>query len=135
MSAADAHPVASAHELAPAWRTRAELLRRHGAEEAARTAETLADELEASLRAADEVPLTLAQAAAASRYSEDHLARQIRDGKIPNAGRPGAPRIRVRDLPRKARIATATAGAYDPHADARSLLADRLHPIGGAHDR
>lgn len=135
MSAEDAHPGASARELAPEWRARAEFLRKHGAEQAARTAETLADELEGSLRAADEVPLTLARAGAASGYSEDHLARQVRQGKIPNAGRPGAPRIRVRDLPRKARIATTNAGAYDPHADARSLLAGRLHPSGGAHDR
>ena len=135
MSAASTHQVPTARMLASAWRARAELLRQHGAEQAAKTAEALADELEASLRAADEVPLTLAQAAAASSYSEDHLARQIREGKLPNAGRRGAPRIRVRDLPRKARIATTNAGAYDPRADARSLLADRLHPSGGAHDR
>jgi multidrug efflux pump subunit AcrA (membrane-fusion protein) len=122
------------YALAPAWRERAEILRKHGAEQAAKTVETLADELEASLRAADNVPLTLAQAAAESGYSEDHLARQIRERKIPNAGQRGAPRIRVADLPRKSRVAAITARAYDPTADARSLLAGRLQPIGGAHD-
>jgi hypothetical protein len=121
-------------DLAPAWRERAAMLRKYGAEQAAKTAEMLADELEASCRAADDVPLTLAQAAATSGYSKDHLARQIREGRIPNAGRPHAPRIRAANLPRKARVATARAGTYDPTADARSLLAGRLQPIGGAHD-
>lgn len=43
--------------------------------------------------------LTPAQAAEVSRYSADHLKRLIRDGKIPNAGRPNAPLIRRSDLP------------------------------------
>ena len=44
----------------------------------------------------------LVEAARESGYSADHLGRLVRDGKIPNAGRPGAPRIARRDLPRKA---------------------------------
>ncbi len=35
-------------------------------------------------------------------YSADHLGRLVREGKLPNAGREGAPRIRLQDLPRKA---------------------------------
>jgi hypothetical protein len=46
--------------------------------------------------------LTLDEASARSGYSADHLARLIRRGTIPNAGRPHAPRIRASDLPRKA---------------------------------
>ncbi|MDE2782551.1 MAG: hypothetical protein OXK77_06320, partial [Gemmatimonadota bacterium] len=42
------------------------------------------------------------EAARESGYSADHLGRLVRDGRIPNAGRPGAPRIARTDLPRKA---------------------------------
>ena len=45
--------------------------------------------------------MTLAQAAVASGYSADHLGREVREGRIPNAGRPHAPRIRRANLPRK----------------------------------
>ncbi len=46
--------------------------------------------------------LTLRQAARESGYSADHLGRLVKTGAIPNAGRPHAPRILRRDLPRKA---------------------------------
>ena len=46
--------------------------------------------------------LTLRDAALESGYSSDHLARLVRSGVIPNAGRPNAPRIRRADLPHKA---------------------------------
>jgi hypothetical protein len=88
-------------ELPSAWRERAGLLRHHGADEAAKTAETLADELEAAFSDENDAALTIAQAVAESGYSADHLARQIRAGKIPNAGRPHAPRILRAHLPHK----------------------------------
>jgi hypothetical protein len=46
--------------------------------------------------------LTLREAARESGYSEDHLARLVRSGVIPNAGRPRAPRVQRADVPRKA---------------------------------
>ena len=46
--------------------------------------------------------LNLSQAARRSGYSREHLSRLVGAGKIPNVGRPHAPRVRVRDLPRKA---------------------------------
>jgi len=49
---------------------------------------------------ADEL-LNLRTAARESGYSADHLGRLVHEGKIPNAGRPHAPRIRRADLPRK----------------------------------
>lgn len=66
----------------------------------------LADEVLADLALLEQSEgneiLSLAAASSESGYSRDHLARLIRQGTIPNAGRPNAPRVRRRDLPRKA---------------------------------
>lgn len=84
------------------WRERGDALRQYGgAEGPARAWEQAALELETALRAHDDEPLSLAAAAADSGYSADHLARMVRDGKIPNAGRHGAPLVRRGDLPMK----------------------------------
>ena len=66
---------ASVETLPVTWRTQAKALRRYGGE---------------------------TPAARESGYSADHLGRLVRDGRIPNAGRPGAPRIARSHLPRKA---------------------------------
>ena len=63
--------------------------------------ESCAAELEATLRERDQTTLSLTEAARESGYSADHLGRLVRDGKIPNTGRPGAPRIARSHLPRK----------------------------------
>ena len=83
----------------------------------------LTDKLRLMFAAADDELLTLPQAAERSGISEEHLGRLVRDGKVPNAGRKGRPRIRVADLPRRTRRAVAAPGrgAYDPSADARAL--------------
>ena len=66
----------------------------------------LCEEVLADLRrldaAGDEAVLTLSQAALCSGYSREHLGRMLRQGKIPNAGRLNAPKIRLRDMPLKA---------------------------------
>jgi hypothetical protein len=91
----------AAASLVTEWRIRAVELRRYGAEAQAVTLERAAQELEdAATRVSDDL-LTLAQAATEGGYSPDHLGRMIRDGKVPNAGRPNAPKIRRRDLPVK----------------------------------
>ena len=92
---------ASLQTLLDAWLRQAEALRRYGGGNLALTLERCADELEATLRERDETTLTLTDAARESGYSREHLGRLVRDGKIPNAGRPGAPRIARRHLPRK----------------------------------
>ena len=84
------------------WRKRAKALRRYGGDTPATAIERCADDLEATLRERDETTLSLVEAARESGYSRDHLGRLVRDGKIPNAGRPNAPRIARRHLPRKA---------------------------------
>lgn len=68
---------------------------------------------------ADEL-LTLRAAASWCGYSVEHLARLIRQGRLPNAGRKGAPRIRMRDLPSR-KVARTRTRSYDVNADARTL--------------
>ncbi len=91
--------------LSDVWRTRAKSLRRYGSEAPALALEACAAELEAAWRESDSTVLTLTAAARESGYSADHLGRLVREGKIPNAGRRGAPKIALKDLPRKARRA------------------------------
>ncbi len=88
-------------ELPAVWRERAVALERY-APAVANAIRDLAAELEAALREAELGTLTLTAAARLSGYSREHLSRLLRDGKVPNAGRPNAPRVRVGDLPRKA---------------------------------
>lgn len=116
------------------WLTRRDELRRlHALVDGA----TLCDELLGELdRLADDAAnelLPLRRAAAESGYTADHLGRLLREGKLANAGRANAPRIRRGDLPRKPRRAVAAGPerAYDPDADARSLVSRLQH--GGAH--
>ena len=86
------------------WRRQAKSLRRYGGETPAVAIERCADDLEATLEERDETTFSLVEASRESGYSADHLGRLVRDGKIPNAGRPGAPRIALKDLPRKAHV-------------------------------
>jgi hypothetical protein len=106
--------------LAGRWRTEAETLERYGDDRGATVARLHADELEqAAADLADEA-LTLTEAADESGYSERRLREMLSDGTLPQAGRKGAPRIRRGDLPRKP--GATTTAAYDPEADAASLL-------------
>ncbi len=79
--------------------------------------------------------LTLEEAARRSGYNAGHLGRLVRQGKLPNAGRPYAPRIRAGDLPKRAKnLARPTIERYDPIADARSLRSRREEtPNGDSH--
>ncbi len=92
---------ASVEALPATWRTQAKALRRYGGDTPAVALESCAAELETTLRERDETTLSLTEAARESGYSADHLGRLVRDGRIPNAGRPGAPRIARSHLPRK----------------------------------
>ncbi len=93
---------ASVEGLPADWRKQAKSLRHYGGDTPAVAIERCADDLEATLAERDETTLSLVEAARESGYSRDHLGRLVRDGKIPNAGRPNAPRIARRHLPRKA---------------------------------
>ena len=93
---------ASVEGLPADWRKQAKALRRYGGETPAVAIERCADDLEATLVERNETTYSLVEAARESGYSADHLGRLVRDGRIPNSGRPGAPRIARVDLPRKA---------------------------------
>ncbi|MCY4645310.1 MAG: hypothetical protein OXE73_00265 [Gammaproteobacteria bacterium] len=104
------------------WRRQAKSLRRYGGETPATAIERCADDLEATLVERDETTFSLVEASRESGYSADHLGRLVRDGKIPNAGRPGAPRIALKDLPRKAHVPADPRLAEKPR---RSELSNR----------
>ena len=87
-------------ELPLVWRKRAAVLEPY-APTVAKAMRDLAAELETALRNGDLDTLTLTAAAQRSGYSREHPGRLVREGSIPNAGRPNAPRICLADLPRK----------------------------------
>ncbi len=102
-----------------------------GDEGRARTLEWAARKVEQALRDENEDLLTLAEAAQASGYHPDSLARMVRDGQIPDlrpSGSKGMIRIRRGDLPIK------PGKPHTPSADVREL-ASRLgiRGTGGPH--
>jgi hypothetical protein len=112
-------------DLPGKWRLVATDLRRWGGAVPAEAIERCAAELQEAIEAEQSRLLTLDEAAVISGYSRDHLGRQVSTGRIPNAGRRHAPRIRIADLPKKAGkiLALPKSAQYDPAADARDLLA------------
>lgn len=86
-------------DIAARWREEGDHLRtRYNDEPKARLCEVHAEELERALFEAGNESLTLKEAANQTGYSVDHLGRMVREGKIPNTGRKGAPRVLARDL-------------------------------------
>ncbi len=78
-----------------------------------------------------EESLNLTQAAAESGYSADYLGRLVKNGTIPNAGRPNAPRIQRANLPRKAGSLRPPAnsghlGAASPGQIARAVVTSKV---------
>jgi len=110
-------------DLPAQWHTQADALERYGAAGNAIALRAAADQLEAALRAADGDVLTIAEAAAASGFSRDHLGRLLRAGAIPNVGRPHAPRVRKSDLPRKANRCLPSGDADGSLIDVRRRMA------------
>ena len=94
-------------------------------------AAALVREIVASIRSIREASLnellSLTEAAERTGHTADHIGRLVREGKVPNAGRKNAPRVRVRDLVShlKPKLAPFPNKAYDPDTDARSLRVRR----------
>ena len=113
----------SPFDLVSEWRSAAKLFREHEQAATAVAYEKCADQLEAVLELETEATLSLQEASAESGYSADHLGRMIREGKIPNAGKPGAPRIAKKDLPRNPDIAPRSSRTHlDPAQIVRSAI-------------
>jgi len=90
----------SPHTLAAQWRHRAEQLRDWGGSaDAARLWERAAVELEQALASVGNDTLSLTEAAKLTGLTAGHLGDLIRAGKVANAGRKHAPKIRRSDLP------------------------------------
>ena len=87
--------------LVSAWLAEAESLRSWGGGGLAEVLERASSQLEQLIEELGHQQLTLKEASELSGYSTDHLSRLVRDGRIPNAGKHGAPRIKCVDLPRK----------------------------------
>ncbi len=114
----------SPEEFTAKWATEADAMQRRGAtvNGAGVLAEVLAD-FKAMQASQAEALLSLSEAASRSGYSAEHLGRLIREHRLPNSGRKGAPRIRAADLPRKPPgLVQSGPRAYNPGADARTLL-------------
>lgn len=111
-------------------RAKAAEFRQAFADEArARTLDWAADRIEEALRRSSQEVLTLADASQRSGYSQGHLARLVRDGRIPDMRPPGSRgriRIRLSDLP--ARPGATHTQCADVHE-----LASRLY--GGREGR
>ena len=87
-------------DLPTRWRALAADLRRFGGDHHAVALESAAEELTTALRQYELEALTLDAAAHESGFSYSAINRQVRSGKIPNAGSKGSPRVRRCDLPR-----------------------------------
>ena len=119
------------NELSKSWRELAELFKSHDDKPPAVAYERCARELEEALREEGDKLLTLREASRISGYSVDHLGRAVREGKIPNAGRYRAPKICLRDLPKKdvEPLPTSEKGVH--YQDATAIVQSVINPIRG----
>ena len=115
-------------ELMTVWRDRqAEYASSAAMVSGAAMLSRMLQELEAALTGERSEELTISEASHVSGFSTEHLARLVRQGRIANVGRKGAPRVRRGDLPSKAvpTMAGPSRNSYDPHTDARFLSSRR----------
>ena len=90
-------------EFVSKWTAEAEAMQHRKVQvDGAALLEEVLDDFSSVMEAQGEACLSLRQAAIESGYSADYLGRLVRSGVIPNAGRPKAPRILRKNLPRKA---------------------------------
>lgn len=111
------------------WTTRRELFQENRASvDGAALCDAVISDFGAVRRTEAELQLSIQEAAAHVNRSPETIAKAIRQGAIPNAGRKGKPRVRLGDLiaryPVK-HVATGGTRAYDVGADARFLLGAR----------
>lgn len=111
-------------EFVVRWRTHLSEWARVGAlVDGAKLCQDVLQDFEAVTRAEDEAELTLAEAAVESHYSQDHLRRLHREGKLPAHRRGRRLFFRSADLPKKPPALGFS--PYDPIADARRVVSER----------
>jgi hypothetical protein len=99
-------------ELVDEWKSEAERLRtRHGLLEAATTMDSAAADLEDVLRDLAERLVKIDEAVEISDYSRPTIERKLASGEIKNHGVPGAPLMRLMDLPISRTLAAMAAQA------------------------
>jgi hypothetical protein len=112
------------------WRSRAQFLRDFGGTpEAVKLWETAAAEFEEWFEEFQGEALTLAQAAEESGLTIDYVGALVRQGKLANAGKKNAPRIRRADLPTKgarSRGAKSQAAPTGPDNKDLTAIAEKL---------
>ena len=108
--------------LVSQWRDEADTLRKRVAASQAAVLESCADELECAVRERDDELLNLTAAASLSGYSREHLGRLVREGRIPNAGRQKAPKIRRADLPKKGTLPEEDSGLQFSPTNRREVV-------------
>ena len=110
-------------DLLSGWRSVAGVLRDEADERGAAIIERRARELADWFAAKGNETVSVADASEATRYSPDHLRRQLSSGDLKNVGERGRPRIRRSDLQPKRfqRLARSKSQSYDPIADVRAL--------------
>lgn len=112
-------------EFVVRWPTRLSEWARIGAlVDGARVCQDVLEDFEAVTRAEDDAELSLAEAAARSGYSSDHLRRLHRRGELPAYRKGRNLFFRSGDLPRKPTAPRLS--AYDPVADARRAISERV---------
>lgn len=87
-------------DKAQQWRRDAEVFRRYGQESLAALLERLADDLDSDSLSGNE-RVSFADAPHLSGYSQAHLRRLVRQGKLMNFGTKSKPEFLLSDLPRK----------------------------------
>ena len=107
--------MSSREQVIERWQRRlAEWARLHtlvGGEEVARE---ILDDLKQLADAHESEPIGLKAAALESGYSTRQLSRMIAEGILTNAGRPHAPRLLRKDLPKKPKSGPGTSAPRDP---------------------
>ena len=122
----------SVHQVLSEIRAKAvELRQSFGDDSRARALEWAAERMELALAHAESELLSLAEASKRSGYSEEHLARLIRTGRLPDRRPPGSRGrlyLSASDLPRRPK--KAHTGDADVHELASRLYGGREGPSG-----
>ena len=113
-------------DLAAGWREDADLLRNHGAVEAATTSELHARQVINAVERAEDERLTVPEAALESGFAERTIRQQIAERKLENVGAKGRPRVRRGDLPMRAK--SKKGSDFDAATEARQILGGTGEP-------